>query len=50
MGWRGQNAYDMEEAKRLRSLPWRERYNWRNIGLVALVAAALLAGFIFVRQ
>jgi len=38
MGWRAWDAYDREARERWKALPWRERYNWRTIGGIALAA------------
>jgi len=43
MGWRTWDAYDQDAKERWRALPWRERYNWRAIAVVALLAAIVLA-------
>jgi hypothetical protein len=43
MGWRGSNAYDEEAERRRRALPWRERYNWRNLTIAALILAVAAA-------
>ena len=40
MGWRGQDNRDLEEERRWRALPLRERYDWPGI---VMVAAALTA-------
>jgi len=38
MGWRTWNSYEEEAERQLRELPWRERYRWRSILALALVA------------
>lgn len=44
MGWKAWDVYDREAQKRWRALPWNERYSWRTIGgivLLAIIAAAV---------
>jgi ferric-dicitrate binding protein FerR (iron transport regulator) len=44
MGWRAWDAYERDAKERQRALPWRERYNWRGLALIAMaVAVAALA-------
>jgi hypothetical protein len=42
MDWPTQDANDEEQERRRRKLPWRERHNWGEI----LVIAILILGFI----
>lgn len=43
MGWRVAHHYDEDARDRRRALPLRERYAWRRIGTLALVAIAVFA-------
>jgi hypothetical protein len=43
MGYKAWNNYDDAERERIRALPWHQRYNWLNIGSLALVAAVAAA-------
>lgn len=47
MGWRAWDAYECDAQARRRTLPWRERYNWRGIAALALIAV-LVSLFIWV--
>lgn len=38
MGWRAWDAYEREAHQRWKALPWRERYDWRAIAGIALIA------------
>ncbi len=44
MGYRSQNNYDDAERETWRKLPWRERYDWRLVLIVAVVLAAFATG------
>lgn len=47
MGWRAWDAYEQDAEDRWRALPWRERYSWRGIAALALIAV-LVSLFIWV--
>jgi hypothetical protein len=42
MGWRAWDAYERDAQERWRALPWRERYSWRRIAILALIALMIL--------
>jgi hypothetical protein len=44
MGYRSQNNYDDDEREARKSLPLRERFDWRLIIAGLLVLAAFAAG------
>jgi hypothetical protein len=44
VGYRTQNNLDDAEREAWRKLPWRERYDWRLVAIIAVVLAAFAAG------
>jgi endonuclease YncB( thermonuclease family) len=43
MGWRVWDAYERDREERRRALPWRERFAWGRLALLALAVALALA-------
>ena len=41
MGWRGQDNRDLEEERRWRELPLRDRYDWPGIAMVVVGLATI---------
>ena len=43
MGWRAWDNYETAAHERWKALPWRERYGWRTVAVLALIAALVAA-------
>lgn len=41
MGWQAWDAYETDAEARRRALPWRTRYSWRGMILIALLASVV---------
>jgi len=49
MGWKAWDAYDREAHERWKALLWRDRYDWRAIAGLALVALLAVAAWYALR-